>query len=212
MSPIRIWSCKDDNFDTTTDGIHDSSLNRNHHSIEFNLVKVAQLQTVLVTIIKKLLILEKRFMITIDFNKSMGLVPVIVQDFQTNEVLMLAWMNDAAYQETLRTRTACFFSRSRNKLWRKGEQSGHVQLIKEILVDCDQDTILLKVEQIGGAACHTGHRSCFYRALVLPENSIQGMPGHSGIADSQENILEEKLSFRVIGEPIFDPATVYQQS
>ncbi|MDI6777416.1 MAG: phosphoribosyl-AMP cyclohydrolase [Syntrophales bacterium] len=104
-------------------------------------------------------------MIEPDFEKGEGLVPVIVQDNETEEVLMLAYMNREAWLKTLETGRAYYFSRSRNALWNKGEMSGHVQLIRDILIDCDADTILLKVQQIGGAACHTGYRSCFYRRL-----------------------------------------------
>src|SRR5437899_8000775 len=101
----------------------------------------------------------------IDFEKSGGLVPAVAQDAATGQVLMLAWMNRAAYEETLRTGRAVYYSRSRGKLWRKGEESGHVQEVRGIFVDCDADTILLKVRQIGGAACHEGYASCFFRKL-----------------------------------------------
>jgi phosphoribosyl-AMP cyclohydrolase len=90
--------------------------------------------------------------------------PAIAQDYETGEVLMLAYMDDEALRLTRETGTAHYWSRSRGKLWKKGESSGHEQLVKEILIDCDEDTILLKVEQIGGA-CHTGYRSCFYRTI-----------------------------------------------
>jgi phosphoribosyl-AMP cyclohydrolase len=109
------------------------------------------------------------------------LVPVIAQDAETKEVLMLAYMNQEALQKTLKTGKAHYWSRSRNKLWLKGESSGHVQKVKEIRVDCDQDAILLKVEQVGGA-CHMGYRSCFYRTM-----------------DGQ-----------VVGEKIFEPDEVYK--
>src|SRR3974377_1465039 len=102
---------------------------------------------------------------TIDFQKAGGLVPAIAQDAATGQVLMLAWMNREAFDETVRTGRACYFSRSRNRLWRKGEESGNVQEVREIFVDCDADTILLKVRQIGDAACHEGYRSCFFRRL-----------------------------------------------
>jgi phosphoribosyl-AMP cyclohydrolase len=101
----------------------------------------------------------------IDFDKAGGLVPAVAQDAATGTVLMLAWMNREAFEETLRTGRAVYFSRSRNKLWRKGEESGHVQHVKEVFIDCDADTILLKVEQVGGAACHEGYQSCFFRKL-----------------------------------------------
>ncbi len=121
----------------------------------------------------------------IDFAKSGGLVPAIAQDADTGQVLMLAWMNRDAYEETLRTGRACYFSRSRNKLWRKGEESGHVQEVREVYVDCDADTILLKVKQIGGAACHEGYASCFFRRV-----------------DGDE--------VTVVGERVFDPKQVYR--
>src|SRR5206468_193087 len=120
----------------------------------------------------------------IDFDKSGGLVPAIAQDADTGEVLMLAWMNREAYEETLRTGRACYYSRSRSKLWRKGEESGNVQEVREVYVDCDTDTILLKVHQVGGAACHEGYRSCFFRRV-------------------------EGDAFRVVGTRVFDPKEVY---
>ena len=120
----------------------------------------------------------------IDFAKSGGLIPAIAQDAATGQVLMLAWMNQEAYQETVRTGRAVYYSRSRGKLWRKGEESGHVQEVREIFIDCDADTILLKVHQIGGAACHEGYASCFFR-------KVDG----------------DKL--QVIGERVFDPKQVY---
>lgn len=124
-------------------------------------------------------------MISLNFTKTTdGLLPAIVQDYQTNEVLMLAYINKQAWEKTLETGKAHFWSRSRNKLWLKGETSGHVQNIHQILVDCDDDTVVYKVEQLGGAACHTGHRSCFYR-LVNGDDLV---------------ITEEK---------VFDPALVY---
>jgi phosphoribosyl-AMP cyclohydrolase len=120
-----------------------------------------------------------------DFEKSGGIVPVITQDQATGTVLMLAYMNEEAYNETLTTRRAVYFSRSRNKLWRKGEESGNVQNVSEIYLDCDADTVLLKVEQIGGAACHTGYQSCFFQQIV-PE-------------------------VRIVGERVFDPNEVYKK-
>ncbi len=101
--------------------------------------------------------------VLLDFDKMGGMIPAIVQDAATNQVLMLAFMNREAWERTLETGEAHFFSRTRNKIWHKGETSGHVQRVQEIYLDCDADTVLLKVEQVGGAACHTGHRSCFYR-------------------------------------------------
>jgi len=93
-----------------------------------------------------------------------GLIPVITQDYKTNEVLMMAYMNEEALKKSLETGKVHYFSRSRNKLWLKGETSGHFQLIKSISIDCDADTLLIKVEQVE-AACHTGHYSCFYREI-----------------------------------------------
>jgi phosphoribosyl-AMP cyclohydrolase len=122
----------------------------------------------------------------IDFEKSGGLVPAIAQDADTGEVLMLAWMNREAFEETVRTGRAVYFSRSRNKLWRKGEESGHFQEVRGVLVDCDNDTILLKVHQIGGAACHAGYRSCFYRKV-------------------------DGAELKVIAERVFDPEQVYKK-
>lgn len=94
-----------------------------------------------------------------------GLIPAIAQDWQTGEVLMLAWMNREALELTIREKRAIYWSRSRNALWRKGEESGHVQQLRELRIDCDADTVLMKVEQLGGIACHTGRRSCFYQLL-----------------------------------------------
>ncbi|HSI24310.1 MAG TPA: phosphoribosyl-AMP cyclohydrolase [Methylotenera sp.] len=96
---------------------------------------------------------------------SDGLVPVIAQDHQTGKVLMFAWMNREALQLTNESQQAVYFSRSRNKLWRKGEESGHTQKVHEIRVDCDEDVILLRIEQAGGIACHTGRNSCFFKKL-----------------------------------------------
>src|SRR5580704_7777135 len=101
----------------------------------------------------------------LDFDKAGGLVPAIAQDADTGEVLMLAWMNREAFEETARTRRAVYFSRSRNRLWRKGEESGNFQDVVGIYIDCDADTVLLKVRQHGGAACHVGYKSCFFREL-----------------------------------------------
>jgi phosphoribosyl-AMP cyclohydrolase len=125
-------------------------------------------------------------MLKLDFNKTGGLVPAIVQDFQTGEILMLAYMNPEAFNATLSTGKATYYSRSRQTLWVKGETSGNTQLIKEIRIDCDDDTVLLKVEQLGGAACHTGHRSCFFKKV-------------------------EDGSIRIMEEPIFDPREVYDK-
>ena len=120
-----------------------------------------------------------------DFEKS-PLLPAIAQDAETGAVLMLAYMNADAWAETLRTRRVCYFSRSRNQLWRKGETSGHVQHLKQAFFDCDADTILLKVEQVGGAACHEGYASCFFRE-VDPDTAAA----------------------TIIAERVFDPGEVY---
>jgi phosphoribosyl-AMP cyclohydrolase len=96
---------------------------------------------------------------------SQGLIPAIAQDFETGEILMFAWMNKESLALTIEKQQAVYYSRSRKKLWFKGEESGHTQLIKEIYTDCDNDVILLKVEQIGGIACHTGRKSCFFQKL-----------------------------------------------
>lgn len=92
-----------------------------------------------------------------------GLIPVIAQDAQTKEVLMLAYMNYEAFEKTLETGTMHYYSRSRKALWKKGETSGNIQLVKEILYDCDQDALLIQIDQIGSGACHTGNKTCFYR-------------------------------------------------
>jgi len=105
-------------------------------------------------------------MVKLDFKKGNGLIPAIAQDDKTGEVLMLAYMNEQAFNETLKTGKATYYSRSRNTLWKKGETSGHVQNVKEIRVDCDNDTVLLKVDQIGDAACHKGYKSCFFSKVV----------------------------------------------
>lgn len=124
-------------------------------------------------------------MIELNFEKMDGLVPAVVQDDETGEVLMLAFMNKEAWDATQKTGKATYYSRTRNKLWVKGESSGHVQEVREILVDCDDDTVVLKVKQIGGAACHTGYRSCFYRKV-------------------------ENGRLETIGKKVFDPKEVYK--
>lgn len=103
-------------------------------------------------------------MIKLDFEKGNGLLPVVVQDVNTKEVLMLAYMNEESLKKTIETNVATYYSRSRQQLWVKGETSGHYQYVKDIRIDCDEDTILLLVEQVG-AACHTGHYNCFYRNI-----------------------------------------------
>lgn len=99
----------------------------------------------------------------LDFQKLGGLIPAIAQDWKTNEVLMLAFINEEAFQKSIETGLAHYYSRSKKRLWMKGETSGHTQEIKEILVDCDQDSIIFKIHQLGNAACHKGYNSCFYR-------------------------------------------------
>ena len=103
--------------------------------------------------------------VELDFEKCGGLIPAIAQDHQTNEVLMMAYINAESWTETLKSGYATYYSRSRKQLWKKGESSGHLQVIKSILVDCDCDTVIFKIEQLGPGACHTGHRSCFYRKV-----------------------------------------------
>lgn len=125
-------------------------------------------------------------MIKLNFDKMGGLVPAVVQDYLSGEVLMLAFMDEEAWKHTLKSGLASYHSRTRNTLWVKGKTSGHVQRVKEIRVDCDDDTVLLKVEQVGGAACHTGHRSCFYQKI-------------------------EDGKITIVGEPVFDPKEVYQK-
>ena len=106
---------------------------------------------------------SEEFFQTVRYNAD-GLVPVIAQQYDTGEVLMMAWANETALRETVETGRMCYFSRSRQRLWRKGETSGHVQALKELRIDCDGDTLLALIDQTG-AACHTGSRSCFYRSI-----------------------------------------------
>jgi len=113
-------------------------------------------------------------MVRLDFAKAGGLVPVIAQDAGSGEVLMQAYMNREAWERTLQTGIAHYWSRSRNKLWKKGETSGNVQEVQEVRIDCDEDCVLLKVRQIGGAACHEGYRSCFYRRVEGDEVTTDG--------------------------------------
>ncbi len=117
-----------------------------------------------------------------DFAKGDGLVPVVVQDAASGDVLMMAYMNAEAYDETLASGVAVYFSRSRGRLWKKGETSGHVQHVKQVRIDCDRDAVLLVVEQVGGAACHTGYSTCFYRDATTGE---------------------------IVADQIFDPQQVY---
>ena len=115
-------------------------------------------------------------MIKLDFNKMNGLLPAIVQDYKTDEILMLGFMNEEAWKSTLSTGRATFFSRSRQTLWVKGGTSGNIQIVKEIRIDCDNDAVLLIVEQIGGAACHTGYRSCFFKRVREGDVQVIGTP------------------------------------
>lgn len=103
-------------------------------------------------------------MMELKFNED-GLIPVVAQDYKTGEVLMVAYMNKGAFEATLKEGKMCYYSRSRKKFWIKGEQSGNFQVVKSLHIDCDKDTILAKVEQVGGAACHEGYKSCFFRQL-----------------------------------------------
>ncbi|MFA7073648.1 MAG: phosphoribosyl-AMP cyclohydrolase [Endomicrobiaceae bacterium] len=118
------------------------------------------------------------------FDKD-GLIPAVVQDYKDGTVLMVAYMNAASFEKTLKTKKATYWSRSRQKFWIKGEESGNIQKVKEIYYDCDADCILIKVHQVGDSACHTGHRSCFYRKLSFTGNT------------------------RIVGKKVFDPKKVY---
>jgi phosphoribosyl-AMP cyclohydrolase len=125
-----------------------------------------------------------------DFYKSLkfddkGLIPAVIQDAKDNTVLMVGYMNKESIKRTLKLKKSVFWSRSRQAFWLKGESSGNVQKVKEIRIDCDGDCLLIKVDQIGKAACHTGHRSCFYRKV------------------------EPKARLKVTGKPVFDPKKVY---
>jgi phosphoribosyl-AMP cyclohydrolase len=113
----------------------------------------------------------------IDFAKQGGLVPVVVQDYRTLEVLMLAYMNEEALRKTRRTGKAHYYSRSRDKLWLKGEESGHYQQVKGLYVDCDNDTLLLRVRQLGEGACHMGYESCFFRKQAGSGWTVVGKKG-----------------------------------
>jgi phosphoribosyl-AMP cyclohydrolase len=123
-------------------------------------------------------------LITLDFSKLDGLVPAIAQDWKTGEILMVAFMNEESWKLTLETGIMHYWSRSRSKLWKKGESSGNVQEVKELRIDCDEDCVLAKVNQVGDAACHTGYRSCFYRVV-------------------------DKGALRTDGVLVFDPSKVY---
>jgi phosphoribosyl-AMP cyclohydrolase len=110
--------------------------------------------------------------VNIDFKKSDGLVPAIIQDYTTGDVLMLGFMNEASLELTRETNEVTFFSRSRNNLWKKGESSGHVLRVREMLADCDADAILVKVDPVGPGVCHEGYRSCFFRT-VTPDGTLK---------------------------------------
>jgi len=125
-------------------------------------------------------------MVELDFKKMNGLIPAIAQDWKTNEVLMVAFMDKTAWEKTLETGKVNYFSRSRNKAWLKGETSGNYQIVKEIFVGCELDSVLLKIEQVGGAACHEGYKSCFFRKV-----------------DDKE--------LKIISERVFDPKRVYKK-
>lgn len=124
-------------------------------------------------------------MLDLDFAKGQGLLPTITQDYRTGKVLMLAYSNSLSFSKTLETREAHYWSRSRQELWHKGGTSGNVQKIKDVYVDCDNDTILFVVEQIGGAACHTGHETCFHKKI------------------------DRNGDITIVGEKRFDPEKVY---
>ena len=126
-------------------------------------------------------------MVELDFEKGKGLVPAVVQEFRTGKVLMLAYINLASWEKTLETGEAHYWSRSRQEIWHKGGTSGNVQKIKEVYVDCDNDTVLFKVEQVGGAACHTGYETCFHQKVGRDR----------GIT--------------LVGERIFEPERVYKK-
>ena len=126
-------------------------------------------------------------MIKLDFSKGGGLLPAIVQDYRTGKVLMLAYINNKSWEKTLKTGEAHYWSRSRRELWHKGGSSGHIQRIKEIYADCDNDTVLFSVEQVGGAACHLGYESCFHKKI-----------------DGDGN-------FTIAGDKKFDPQKVYKK-
>ena len=126
-------------------------------------------------------------MIELDFSKGNGLLPAIAQDYRSGRVLMLAYINEASWKKTLETGEAHYWSRSRRELWHKGGTSGNVQKIKEIYVDCDNDTVVFKVEQVGGAACHLGYETCFHKKVDRDGN------------------------FTIVGEQVFDPEKVYKK-
>lgn len=120
------------------------------------------------------------------FNEQ-GLIPAIIQDYKTNKVLMLAYMNKEAFLKTIKTQKTHFYSRSRKKLWMKGEESGNIQKVKSIYIDCDNDCVLVKVSQIGKAACHNGYESCFYRKVA------------------------QDFNFKIVDKKVFNPQEVYKK-
>jgi phosphoribosyl-AMP cyclohydrolase len=126
-------------------------------------------------------------MAELDFKKGDGILPAIVQDYESGRVFMLAYINQDAWALTLQTGEAHYWSRSRQEIWHKGATSGNIQIVKEIFIDCDNDTILLKIEQVGGAACHQGYESCFYKKVDT---------------NGKETI---------VGKKIFDPERVYKK-
>ena len=125
-------------------------------------------------------------MVELDFSKGDGLLPAIVQDYESGKILMLAYINEASWKKSLETNEAHYWSRSRQEIWHKGGTSGHVQKIREIYADCDNDTVLFKVEQVGGAACHTGYESCFHK------------------------MVDKSGEIRIVGQKVFDPEKVYK--
>ena len=125
-------------------------------------------------------------MVELDFNKMNGLIPAAIQDYKTNELLMVGFMNKEAWEKTLKTGKVNFFSRTRNKAWLKGESSGNFQIVKEIFVGCELDSVLIKIEQVGGATCHEGYKSCYFRKF-------------------------ENGELKIISERIFDPKEVYKK-
>jgi len=131
--------------------------------------------------------IEVQSMVKLDFKKGNGLLPAIAQDCKTGKVLMLAYINKDSWLLTLKTGEAHYWSRSRKEIWHKGETSGNIQIVKEVFVDCDYDTILIKIEQVGGAACHLGYESCFH------------------------NKIDSNGEKSIIGKKIFNPDEVYKK-
>lgn len=151
----------------------------------------------------------------IDFKKSNGLVPVIAQEYGTNEILMLGYMNKEAFDLTIETKIVHYFSRSKNRIWKKGEESGHIQKLIDLRVDCDEDTLLVIVEQVGNTACHTGAKSCFYRSYfednkqTIIQSQIANLPTKYGAFDikaykdgSQEHLAIMSKNFSKLESPM----------